>query len=165
MPEAVAQAIEAPSVVTAAQPAFLVKIGDVADLRQRQPPLHRLSRGPTNLELAEIARKIAQPFVIEMLVMEYQHGVAVDRLPDCVDYCVIDEPTELDAIDFGSELWMNRSNLLRQLCNLPCSGALVATPKIRWHLARVNQSKLRRSGEIAKGGIATDLSLTFVRDE
>jgi hypothetical protein len=127
MPEAVAQAIEAPSVVTAAQPTFLVEIGDVADLRQRQAPLHRLSCGPTNLELAEIARKIAQPFVIEMLVMEYQHGVAVDRLPDCVDYRGIDEPTKLDAADFGSELRTNRPNLHRHLCNLPCSGALVST--------------------------------------
>ena len=43
------------------------------------------------------------------------------------DYRVIDEPTELDAADFGSELRMNRPNLHRHLCNLPCSGALVST--------------------------------------
>jgi hypothetical protein len=85
-------------------------IGDVADLRQRQAPLHRLSRDPTNLELAEIARKIAQPLVIEMLVMEYQHSVAVDRLPDSVDHRGISGFTELDAADFGGEPRMNRPN-------------------------------------------------------
>src|SRR5260370_25914636 len=53
---------------------------------------------------------------------------------------------------------MNRSNLHRHLCNLPCSVALVSIPKIRWHLARVNQSKLSRSGhDRERGAIATCL--------
>ena len=67
------------SVVTAAQPAFLVEIGNVADLRQRQAPLFRLGRRPANLQLAEIAREIAQPFVVEMLVMEVSR---VRQIPD-----------------------------------------------------------------------------------
>ena len=68
MPEAVAKTIETPAVVGAAFPAFLVEIGDVADLRQRQAPLQRLSCGPTNLELAEVAGKVAQPLRISGIV-------------------------------------------------------------------------------------------------
>ena len=144
MPEAVAQAIETPSVVAEAQPAFLVEIGDVADLRQRQASLQCLSRGPTNLELAEIASKIAQPFVIEMLVMEYQHGVAVDRLPDSADHRGISGFIEFDAANFGSELRMNRPNFDRHACNLQCSAALASTLKICRGAAQVNRSEPTR---------------------
>src|SRR5215472_19159348 len=96
-----------------------------------------------------------------MLVMEYQHGVAVDRLPDCVDYRVIDEPTELDAADFGSELPMNRPNLhvTCAISRVPGRWSAPEDPLASCWSQSIEAPLVRPRSR--GGGIATDLSPTF----
>src|SRR5260370_12333100 len=53
---------------------------------------------------------------------------------------------------------MNRSDFHRHVGIPECLVALIKIPKIRWHLARVNQSKLSRSGhDRERAAIATCL--------
>ena len=57
MPDAVAEAVEAPAVVSCAQPALFVEVRDIPDFAQRQAPFAALSGRPADFELAEFAAK------------------------------------------------------------------------------------------------------------
>ena len=82
MPQAVAQTVEVPPVFACAQPALLVEVRDITDLRQCQPALAALGGRPADLELAEIARKVPQLLVAEPLVVKYQNRVTIDCIPE-----------------------------------------------------------------------------------
>jgi hypothetical protein len=110
MPDAVAEAVEAPAVVAPAQPALFVEVRDVADLGYCEPPLAALGGRPADLELAEIAGEIAQPLVAEALVVKHQDGVAVDRIPDAAERRRIDGLSEVHAVDLTDKERMNLPN-------------------------------------------------------
>ena len=80
MPQAIAQAIEAPLVVALAQPPVLIEVRDIADLAMRQAAPATAGGRPADFERAEITREVPQLRVIEVLVVNRPHGVAVDRL-------------------------------------------------------------------------------------
>src|ERR1700747_2598010 len=103
MPNPVAEPVEAPAVVTRAQPTLFVEVRDIADLGQRQPPLATLGGGPADLELAEFAGKIAQLLVAEALFTKHQHGVTVDRLPQRLHTRPVDRPGEIHPADFADK--------------------------------------------------------------
>src|SRR6516225_681893 len=76
----------------------------------RQAPPTAAGR-PADFERAKIAREVAQLRIIEALVVEHQHGVAVDRLPDRIDRLPIDPLAEINPADFGDEMRIDLPNL------------------------------------------------------
>src|SRR5439155_3005259 len=85
----------------------LIEVRNVADLGMYQSPAAGTGGRSADFERAEFAREIAQLRVVEVLVVEHQHGVAVDRLPDRFDRHAIDWLAEIDAADLGGEERMN----------------------------------------------------------
>ena len=90
VPQPVAEAVEPPAVVAGAQPVVLVEVRDVADLRDREAPLAAARRRAADLQFAEPGGEIVQLPVGQLLVVEHQDGLAVDRPPDLLDCGVVD---------------------------------------------------------------------------
>ena len=71
----------------------------------------RRARRPADFQLAEIRGEIVQLRVAQVLVVKYQYGVPVDRLPDRVDRGPVDTLAKVDAADFGNEVRIDLANL------------------------------------------------------
>jgi len=81
VPEAIPELIEAAGVIGGPQPMVLVKVRDIGYFGAQAP----LCSGPgaaRRLDFSELAGESELPIVIELLILENQHGVAVDRVPD-----------------------------------------------------------------------------------
>ena len=79
VPQPIAQAVEPLAVVAGAQPAVFVEVRDITDLRKREAPAAAARRRPADLEFAEAGGKAPQLLVAQLLVMEHQDAMTVDR--------------------------------------------------------------------------------------
>ena len=82
----------------------LVQVGDIADLRNFQPPSPGTSRGPPDLQRAEAGGEITQLRVGQALVVKHQHGIAVEGIPDRGFGRVIDGAAQIDPVHLGDEI-------------------------------------------------------------
>ena len=102
MPQPVAELVEAARIGAPAQLALLVEIGDVGDFRT-QAPVHISPTAARNLQFPEVAGKRHLPVVFELLVMEDQHRIAIDRIRKGSHRLRSERPTGIDAADLGDE--------------------------------------------------------------
>ena len=104
MPQAVAEAVEAPPVVAGAQPVVLVEVRDVADLGKCEAPPAAARRRPADFQLAEAQREGAQLLVGDVLVVEHHDGMGIDRPPQRLDRRRINGVAQVEAADFGADM-------------------------------------------------------------
>jgi hypothetical protein len=81
MPKTVAELIETAGVIGGTQPVVLVEIRDIRHLGP-QPPLCLGPGASRRFDLAEVASERELPLVVELLIAEDEHRVAVDRIRD-----------------------------------------------------------------------------------
>ena len=98
-------------VVAGAQPVVFVEVRNVADLGEFEAPSAAARRRPADFEIAEPGRKAAQLLVGDVLVVEDEHGMPVDRLPEGIDHRGVERVAQVDAADFGADMRMKRSDL------------------------------------------------------
>ena len=104
MPQPVPQAVQPAPVGQGSDLVVGVEVGDVADLRDRQPSFAALQRATTDLQVTETGGEIAQLAVRQALVGKHQHGVAVDRVPDVANRGRFHRLAEVEASDRRGEV-------------------------------------------------------------
>ena len=80
-----------------------VEVGDIADLRNRQPPPSRLQGASADLQGSEARREIVQLSIAQRLIAKHQHRVLIAGPPDRGDGGVIEGAIEVDPGEFGRE--------------------------------------------------------------
>ena len=103
MPQPVSQAVQPAPIVKRSDSVVLIEVGDIADLRDREPSPARTRRGSADLQGAKTPGKIAQLRICQMLVAEDQNRIGIHRGPDVGDYAIVRLFRQVKAGDFRRE--------------------------------------------------------------
>src|SRR6185312_8878317 len=88
-------------------PAVEIEIGDVANLREFEPPGSAPRRRAADLQRPEQGREIAQRLVTDVLAVEDQHAMLVDRRPQLLDRRRAGWPRQVDPANLGADMRMD----------------------------------------------------------
>lgn len=88
MPKPVSKAVEPAPVVQRADPVVFIKVGDIADLRDRQASPAGTGGGSADLQRAKTRGEIAELRIGQMLVPEYQNRIGICGRSDVGDQAV-----------------------------------------------------------------------------
>ncbi len=82
VPQPVAEAVQPPPIVKRSDSVVLIEVGDVADLRDREPSPARTRGGSADLQRAKTRGEIAQLRIGQTLVAEDRNWIGVHHRPD-----------------------------------------------------------------------------------